>query len=212
MKVLVLLALVARIGHSNAFSLQPHTLQSRPTRTFNEKQFGRQDTTTTLSASTSILAGTIETIQAFSKSSISSGSAASILEQVTQRALTTPPVAYFLALMAAGFGIPVSEDALCIFAGAVWPTLSGERQVRMFIALYLGVLVNGFLSFWIGRGMRLGVFAPLAKKLELDEEEVVEKQAGKTSKRQKVKRILKKSGDWVGFGLVLESNGWGEES
>jgi membrane protein DedA with SNARE-associated domain len=205
MKVLVLLALVARIGHSNAFSLhQPHTLQSRPTNTFNERQFGRQDTTVTtpLHMSASILAGTIETIQAFSKSSISSGSAKQILEQVTQQALTTPPVAYFLALMASGCGIPVSEDALCIFAGAAWPTLPGERQIRMFIALYLGVVVSDFLSFWIGRGMRLGVLSPLAKKLELGEQEVVETEQADgrtTSKRQKVKRILKKSGDWVGF-------------
>ena len=119
-----------------------------------------------------ILSSTFETISAFSKSSVSSaaaGSQAQLLQSMTQRALATPPVAYFLALMAAGCGVPVSEDALCVFAGAVvWPFQSQDQKRKLFLALYLGVVGSDFVTFWIGRAMRSGILAPLAKKLNLN--------------------------------------------
>ena len=34
-----------------------------------------------------------------------------------------PPIVYFLALIAAGFGVSVNEDALCIFIGSIFPLI-----------------------------------------------------------------------------------------
>lgn len=196
-----------------------------------------------------ILTSTFETISAFSKSSLSSAAAAAaagggsggaivtttaaaaaaasqqqlLLQSMMQRALATPPVAYFLALMAAGCGVPVSEDALCVFVGAVvWPFLqSQDKRRNLLLALYLGVVVSDWVTFWIGRMMRSGILAPLAKKLNLnggsgssnDTAVVVLQQsnndntetstatsppptAPKTAFQQ---RFLKRAGRWAGF-------------
>ena len=41
---------------------------------------------------------------------------ASAFTQLSSSAQSTPVIAYFLVLCAAGFGLPVSEDLLCVFA------------------------------------------------------------------------------------------------
>ena len=171
-------------------------------------------TSTSLSASamSTILGGTLDTIQAFSKSSVSSGSASTLLQTVTEKALSTPPVAYFLTLMAAGFGVPVSEDALCIFAGAVWPTFPKERRLPMLVALYLGVVVSDLVTFWLGRLLRIGLFQPLAEKLQLQDSTLsssssstatttttTDPASSSSSKSARVQRIMERAGDYVGF-------------
>jgi membrane protein DedA with SNARE-associated domain len=142
---------------------------------------------------------------------------------MTQRALATPPVAYFLALMAAGCGVPVSEDALCVFVGAVvWPFLQSHNQRRnIVLALYLGVVGSDWVTFWIGRMMRSGILAPLAKKLNLnnsagntkndtavlhepiaDDNSDTNTSTPSTKIRPKTaiqERLLKRAGRWAGF-------------
>lgn len=154
------------------------------------------------SASTTILSGTMDTIKIFSKSSVSQSSASALFQSVAEKALSTPPIAYFLALMAAGCGIPVSEDALCIFAGAVWPTLPQTRKLRLVTALYLGVVVSDFLTFWIGRALRIGVFQPVAERLQLTSPEAEVDEASDPKSKEKVnrvKKIMANAGDYVGF-------------
>ncbi|KAI2504562.1 hypothetical protein MHU86_9872 [Fragilaria crotonensis] len=183
-------------------------------------QYGyRASQSTTMHSSvSSIVSSTMETIAAFSKSNPST-----LLDTVTQHALATPPVAYFLALLSAGCGIPVSEDALCLFCGAIlWP--SSEQRMRLLAALYAGVVLSDFVTFWIGRALRLGLFAPLAKRLKLndhhihgddgDASQLVVKE--KTSANEELtsnqvlmpttsttttttQRRLQQAGDWAGF-------------
>ena len=114
--------------------------------------------------------------------------------------MSTPPIAYFLALMAAGCGVPVSEDALCIFAGAVWKTLPRERKIPMLLALYAGVVVSDFATFWIGRALRWGMFRPLADRLTLLQkfDATTTKDASDT-KISKLRQRLANYGDWIGF-------------
>jgi len=142
-----------------------------------------------------IVTTTMDTINSFSKSSLSS--------QLTQTAFATPPLAYFLALMAAGCGIPVSEDGLCLFAGAVWSKLAVHHRVRLFFALYLGVVGSDALTFGIGRALRMGVFPRIRERLlpwkpmnSTDDATIV---VASNRKRDKLKRSLERSGDWVGF-------------
>lgn len=171
-----------------------------------------------------VLEGAMQIVQDFSKSSLSSGGCAkTLLNSITQKAITTPPLAYFVALMAAGCGVPVSEDALCLFAGVVWPTLSGVQQRKLFGALYLGVVVSDVITFWIGRALRLGVFAPLQARLvgtsaAASRTTTNEKEATlmvpsnsttaangvvaiqkRRRKRDRIKNIAENTGDWVGF-------------
>lgn len=185
-------------------------------------QYGyRASQTTTMHSSvSSILSSTMETIAAFSKSNPST-----LLDTVTQHALATPPVAYFLALLSAGCGIPVSEDALCLFCGAIlWP--SSEQRMRLLAALYAGVVLSDFVTFWIGRALRLGLFAPLAKRLKLNDhhingddgndsnrlvvnektsanEELTSNQVfmptTSSSTTTTTQRRLQQAGDWAGF-------------
>jgi membrane protein DedA with SNARE-associated domain len=196
--LILALVTTQRIGQSDAFappqsavplsrqqSLHWQTTQSRRQYQKHQSTPYQQKQPTPLvlhGVAPGILTSTFETISAFSKSSLSSaasgggssivagaaGSQAQLLQSMTQRALATPPVAYFLALMAAGCGVPVSEDALCVFAGAVlWPFQSQDQRRKLFMALYLGVVGSDFVTFWIGRAMRSGILAPLAKKFNL---------------------------------------------
>jgi membrane protein DedA with SNARE-associated domain len=140
---------------------------------------------------------TITTIQTFSSSSA--------LETVTSQALQTPPLAYFLCLLSAGFGVPVSEDALCLFAGTAWPTFSKQRRIQLFLALYAGVVLSDAVTFWAGRCLQLQMFEPLRLKFndllpsDDDEEVLILKENGKMRKRDRIRRKMKKAGDYVGF-------------
>lgn len=145
-----------------------------------------------------VLSHTISTIQTFSSSS---------LETVTASALSTPPLIYFLCLLSAGFGVPVSEDALCLFAGTAWPTFTKEKRLSLFVALYAGVVLSDAITFWAGRSLRLGVFSKLREKFddllssddEEEEEVIILKPNGKMRKRDRIRRKMKKAGDYVGF-------------
>lgn len=142
-----------------------------------------------------ILSHTVSAIQSFSSSS---------LETVTAQALQTPPLVYFLCLMSAGVGVPVSEDAICLFAGTVFPTFSPEKRIQLFIALYAGVVLSDAITFLAGRSLRLGFLQQFAQSkfpdLLLEQEtEIVLRKDGKMRKRDRLRRKMKKAGDYVGF-------------
>ena len=126
------------------------------------------------------------------------------LSKLTQIGTNTPPVAYFSALFLAGFGVPFSEDLLCVFAGTLLPTLSGSARLRLILALYAGVVVSDLVTFSIGRLMRNGIFEPFRKKLNLNDTIVFSKDAAakrttKRRKREAVREKLEKAHDYVGF-------------
>jgi len=85
------------------------------------------------------------------------------LPNLMSAASTTPQYLYFVALCAAGFGIPVSEDALCIFAGTLIPTITPLRRLSLFSYLFAGVVLSDVITFTLGRLMREGMFDPLKK-------------------------------------------------
>ena len=169
----------------------------------------------------SLFSSVATAITAFSKTAAADPSQA--LLTITEAAMQTPPVAYFLALMGAGCGVPVSEDALCIFAGTVLPTVSREKRVRLLMALYFGVVMSDVCTYFIGKSLRLGVLDPVRKKLGIMTDEEVEtvcvlpENASDLSpgelpkeclpkrrrKRDRLKDKLESSGDWVGFVIRL---------
>ena len=145
--------------------------------------------------SMNLFSNTVQTIQTFSSSS---------LETVTAQALQTPPLVYFLCLFSAGFGVPVSEDALCLFAGTAWPTFPRERKLRLFVALYAGVVLSDAVTFWAGRALRLGMFSSVRGRFDdlltsTEDTEIVLREDGKMRKRDRLRRKMKQAGDYVGF-------------
>jgi len=62
------------------------------------------------------------------------------------------PIVYFGLLMLAGFGMPVSEDALAIWAGGLIGREQNPFPVEQYIvALYLGATFSDFVTFGLGR-------------------------------------------------------------
>mmetsp|Transcript_7113 Transcript_7113/g.8175 ORF Transcript_7113/g.8175 Transcript_7113/m.8175 type:complete len:324 (-) Transcript_7113:16-987(-) len=88
-----------------------------------------------------------------------------ILKSVTLRAMQTPPITYLLALVASGFGFPVSEDVLCIFAGASLPTLTRRTQVQLVGYLYCGVVMSDAITFFMGRLLKVGFLGPIGERM-----------------------------------------------
>lgn len=159
-------------------------------------------------ASTSLLSSLSRTISLFSKSNVGGVGNAAILDKVIEIGVSTPPIAYFSALIAAGFGIPVSEDALCIFIGSILPSITpseGNLRTKLILSLYVGVVLSDMITFTLGRMMRFGLLEPLRKKLKLGDgsdidhmsEDSIPNQTRR--KRDVVMQKLEKSGDYVGF-------------
>lgn len=125
-----------------------------------------------------VLTAIQQTITLLSKSSLgtsSSASASVALESITDALSTTPPLVYFLCLIAAGFGVPVSEDAMCIFAGTILPsiwTVDPTKRNRLLLALYGGVVISDIMTFCIGRALKMGVMEPIRKRMNLQTERI----------------------------------------
>lgn len=114
-------------------------------------------------------------ISIFSKSTLQAPSASTALVSITDALSTTPPIVYFLCLMAAGFGVPVSEDAMCIFAGTILPsiwTVDPVKRNRLLLALYSGVVLSDIVTFSIGRALKMGVMEPIRKRMNLQTDRV----------------------------------------
>jgi hypothetical protein len=145
---------------------------------------------------------------------------ASAFTQLTSSVQGTPAIAYFLVLCSAGFGAPVSEDLLCIFAGTMLPLnkiQSPARRIRLITALYLGVVISDLITFSIGRMMKVGLLEPLRKRMNLGEQPSSDKEGAvitesiqgsgihgsngkdKMGKRDRVLQKLESVGDWAGF-------------
>lgn len=115
----------------------------------------------TKSATFSQIQNLITALTTATKSSSSISSIRNIL-------LSTSPTIYFIALIVAGCGVPISEDALCIFVGSVLPSIWVSNPLlrnQLIAALYFGVVVSDVVTFSIGRVMKEGLLEPVRKKL-----------------------------------------------
>jgi membrane protein DedA with SNARE-associated domain len=59
----------------------------------------------------------------------------------------------------------VSEDALCVFAGAASPSLPAERRATLVLCLYAGVVLSDAITFLIGRSLRMGIMDPVRRRM-----------------------------------------------
>ena len=57
----------------------------------------------------------------------------------------------FIALMAAGLNIPLSEDLLIITGGVLASTIVPENTQILFICIFLGSYLSDWEAYWIGR-------------------------------------------------------------
>lgn len=186
----------------------------------NKDSFGR---CVSMEATPSVIESIGQTLAIFSSSAMSSSSPAEALVAITEVLSTTPPSAYFLSLVAAGFGVPISEDAMCIFAGTTLSTLHASKRNAMILALYAGVVLSDIITFSIGKALGKGLLQPLSKKMDLqkdrvnfcddqnleymnilkdekdEEEEVCVIPTPSTRKRDRVLAKLEEAGDLAGF-------------
>jgi membrane protein DedA with SNARE-associated domain len=66
-----------------------------------------------------------------------------------------PPVAYFLTLLAAGFGFPVSEDLLVVYATvSEFNSVNTVRKIFLFACVWLGVVGSDLVTYFIGSIIR----------------------------------------------------------
>jgi membrane protein DedA with SNARE-associated domain len=73
------------------------------------------------------------------------------------------PLAAFIGLMLAGLNVPISED-LIIITGAFVAQEEPSLLIPAFAAIYAGVVISDFVSYWLGTCIRQGT-RPLAVKL-----------------------------------------------
>ena len=75
-----------------------------------------------------------------------------MLETILAFVRDAHPIVYFLLLMAAGTGLPVSEDVLAIWAGGLIGRGEAPYTTEAYVvALYCGVVLSDFWTFWMGR-------------------------------------------------------------
>lgn len=81
---------------------------------------------------------------------------------------SAPPPCYLIYLLAAGFGLPCSEDALVAWVGAnIARSLYGGAQQTVWVLciVYLGVVVSDMITFGIGALLKQGFFRSLKNSL-----------------------------------------------
>lgn len=174
---------------------------------------GTSATTTTIPNPTGTIAQ-IKTVIAAMATASSGGSGA--FHSVKLLLLNTSPSIYFTTLILAGAGLPISEDALCIFIGSVLPMIWNENPVlrtKFIAALYFGIVLSDILTFSIGRVMGNGLLAPIQNRLNLrsdridfcegDDDEEEEEEEDEEEEEEMTEEELEQ--------YLLDTNG-GEES
>ena len=81
---------------------------------------------------------------------------------------TAPPPCYLVYLLAAGFGLPCSEDALVAWVGSnISKGLYGSVQQHALVLaiVYIGVVASDMITFGIGVLLKLGFFKKLRSSI-----------------------------------------------
>ena len=128
--------------------------------------------TTTSSASNDTISTQIKVIL----SAVANANAGTnALQAVKDLLINTKPSIYFTCLILAGMGVPLSEDALCIFVGSILPLVWNDNPVfrtKILLALYFGIVLSDCITFSIGRIMGKGFLEPIRKRFDLRSERV----------------------------------------
>lgn len=81
---------------------------------------------------------------------------------------TAPPPLYLVYMLAAGFGIPCSEDALVVWVGSnIFNGVYGGWQGIAYVLsiVYFGVVVSDMVTFFMGVALQKGLFKSLKNSL-----------------------------------------------
>ena len=81
---------------------------------------------------------------------------------------TAPPPCYLIYLLAAGFGLPCSEDALVAWVGSnIAKNVYGStlRNALVLVIVYAGVVASDMITFGIGILLKLGFLKKLRASL-----------------------------------------------
>jgi membrane protein DedA with SNARE-associated domain len=108
------------------------------------------------------------------------------------------PWQYFAYLMAAGLGIPLSEDGLALLAGSILPSLEPSRRVQTVIALYLGVVLSDIETFLVGALLISRLAKLFGRRTGRADADGAPPPAGGT-KGAKVLKLIEESGGSIGF-------------
>lgn len=146
-------------------------------------------------------------------------SGGSVLNSIDSSQVLTP-INCFLMLMAAGVGLPVSEDALCIYAGTMLPGMpTFGSKAKLVLGLFMGVVMSDIWAFSLGKWLRRGssgILKMVRDKvivgaeesdedciLDVDENgkllKIDEKCMDRVSKRQIIEDRVAQAGDNIGF-------------
>ena len=68
----------------------------------------------------------------------------------------------FIALIMAGFNVPISEDIIILTAGVLAATKMPEKTVEIWLAIFLGAYLSDWIPYWTGR-----LFGPKIKTIKL---------------------------------------------
>mmetsp|Transcript_9877 Transcript_9877/g.22465 ORF Transcript_9877/g.22465 Transcript_9877/m.22465 type:complete len:276 (-) Transcript_9877:29-856(-) len=117
------------------------------------------------------------------------------------RATSVPPQVFFWLLVSAGFGVPVSEDLLCIYAGVILQKLSLQRSIEVVVALYAGVVISDWITYSLGQlaGKTLLSLATAGKASRSTKGST----QPKLTRLERAQTLFKKSGSSIGFALRL---------
>ena len=99
-----------------------------------------------------------------------------------------PPFVYFILLVLAGLGIPVSEDLLIIWAGGLLGRGAPHPEFLYLIALYFGVIASDMLTFYVGR-LTHDTFGGRIRRLLLRQQNKIDRAVS----------AIQKHGDRIGF-------------
>lgn len=107
---------------------------------------------------------------------------------------TAPLYCYFCYFMAAGVGVPLSEDAMVAWVGAKilnqgFPLWKGAAYLA---TCYCGVVLSDVTTFYIGRALRLGCFSFIADAIRSNE-----------ANMQRANALLSRWGTYVGVASRL---------
>lgn len=148
--------------NNNRVNISPHNIY----------RLHLMNTAATVTASNNVLFHQIKTLV----STLSNATAGTnALQAVKELLMNTSPSIYFTCLIVAGLGVPISEDALCIFVGSILPVVWNENPVfrtKLLLALYFGIVLSDIVTFSIGRVMGMGLLEPVRKRMNLRTERI----------------------------------------
>lgn len=107
---------------------------------------------------------------------------------------SAPLYYYFCYFMAAGVGVPLSEDAMVAWVGAkiITQGLPIWKAAAYLATCYCGVVLSDLTTFYIGRALRLGCFKFIADAITSNEENM-----------QRANALLSRWGTYVGVASRL---------